>query len=378
MASGGHRRDVVGPALLILAGILLLMNTTGLLPWEIWGELTRFWPVLIILWGIGVIFGQSRAMGWALGTAALIGVVALVVWTIGSAGSGQFGEYGAGPKLTQSYSVSGSVYNPASVRLTVDIAAADMYITAVPVPGGDILTAEAAYHTEEAKPSLSQLMAGSALEIRYATSKGARSFWPLVWNRKAVHRLQLGRPDLPTALDLSVAAGRIDAELGSTAVTDVDINVGGGTATARFGAPAVGTAPDAWQGAGRRLKFDVGAGTADIAGIGNTAIGSIDGDVGSGTAKLDFDYEGSLAARRIDGRVQVGAGTLVVNVPRGMGVSLAASVGAGAVHVNGQKQGSAGVGSSVTWESPDYYAAGASLRMSVQVGAGKIEVNTGR
>lgn len=359
---------------MILAGVLLLMNTTGMMPWSIWGELTRFWPVLIILWGIGIIFGQSKAMGWALGAAAIIGVGALVVWAIGGINSGDLSDPGAEPKLRQSYSVSGSQYNPAAVRLTVDVAAADMYITGAPAPTGDIITAQAAYHTEDAEPNLSSLMAGSTLEIRYATARNARSFFPLVWNRKAVHRVELGRPDLPTALDLRVAAGRIDARLGPTAVTDVDINVGGGTAVASFAAPAAGTAPVA----GRRLKFDVGAGTVDIAGIGNTGVASVDGNVGSGTAKLDFGYDAALASRRIDGRVEVGAGTLVVNVPRGMGLALTANVGAGSVLVDGSKQGPRSVGSSVNWESPDYYTAATTLRMTVHVGAGKVEVNTGR
>ncbi|OPZ64297.1 MAG: hypothetical protein BWY85_01227 [Firmicutes bacterium ADurb.Bin506] len=374
MASGGYRRDIVGPVLLILAGILLLMNTTGMLPWAIWGELVRFWPVLIILWGIGIIFGQSRAIGWALGSAALIGVVALVVWTIGSMGSGGFAEFGSEPKLRQSFSVSSSEYDPAAVRLTVDVAAADTYITAAPAATGQIVSAEAKYHTEASKPVLSKMMVGSTLELRYATSKTPHSFWPLVWNGKDVHRLELGRPDLPTALDLSVAAGRIEAELGRTAVTDVTITVGGGTALARFASPGDGAAP----GYGRRLKFDVGAGTVDISGIGNTQITSVDGDVGSGTAKLDFGYEGSPTARRIEGRLEVGAGTLVVNVPRGIGLALVADVGAGSVYVNGSKQGGRSVGSSVTWESPDYYSAGSTLRLTVHVGAGKIEVNTGR
>ncbi len=45
---------------LMFGGILLLFNTFGIIPWEIWQVLLRFWPVLIIVAGIQMILGGSR------------------------------------------------------------------------------------------------------------------------------------------------------------------------------------------------------------------------------------------------------------------------------------------------------------------------------
>jgi len=56
-----YRPSLVGPILLISAGVVLLLNQAGRLPWAIWGTLWRFWPVILILAGLEVIVGVSRS-----------------------------------------------------------------------------------------------------------------------------------------------------------------------------------------------------------------------------------------------------------------------------------------------------------------------------
>lgn len=56
-----YRPSLVGPILLIAAGVVLLLNQTGRLPWAVWGTLWRFWPVILILIGLEVIVGLSRS-----------------------------------------------------------------------------------------------------------------------------------------------------------------------------------------------------------------------------------------------------------------------------------------------------------------------------
>ncbi|MFA5135923.1 MAG: DUF5668 domain-containing protein [Patescibacteria group bacterium] len=47
--------------LFICIGLILLFNTMGYVSWDIWEELLRFWPVLLILWGVEVMLGKSIA-----------------------------------------------------------------------------------------------------------------------------------------------------------------------------------------------------------------------------------------------------------------------------------------------------------------------------
>jgi hypothetical protein len=49
--------------LLVLVGGVLLLQNLGVIPWELWLELWRLWPVLIIAFGLNLIVGGVRP-GW--------------------------------------------------------------------------------------------------------------------------------------------------------------------------------------------------------------------------------------------------------------------------------------------------------------------------
>ncbi|MBI4200806.1 MAG: hypothetical protein HY531_00780 [Chloroflexi bacterium] len=65
--------------LLIAIGTVLLLQTLGVLPWGLWWELWRFWPVLLIIAGVALILG-TRA---PLLTSAI--VIVLVLGTVAAA-----------------------------------------------------------------------------------------------------------------------------------------------------------------------------------------------------------------------------------------------------------------------------------------------------
>ena len=51
---------MVAAFLLIIIGSLFLLNNFGLLPWSVWADLWRFWPLFLIFWGFQMIFGRSK------------------------------------------------------------------------------------------------------------------------------------------------------------------------------------------------------------------------------------------------------------------------------------------------------------------------------
>lgn len=59
--TGRPTAGLVIPLVLIGAGVVLLLNTLGILPWESWSQIGRFWPVVVIAFGLSVLWKNLRS-----------------------------------------------------------------------------------------------------------------------------------------------------------------------------------------------------------------------------------------------------------------------------------------------------------------------------
>ncbi len=57
-----RRRSFAGPLVLITLGVVFLLETMGVLRWSGLGHLfARYWPLLIILWGVAKLYDHYQA-----------------------------------------------------------------------------------------------------------------------------------------------------------------------------------------------------------------------------------------------------------------------------------------------------------------------------
>lgn len=77
-------RSFAGPVVLILLGLLLLLGTMGFLHWEgLWLLFARYWPALLILWGVIKIIEYEQAKRAGLPTRGIgAGGIFLVIFLI--------------------------------------------------------------------------------------------------------------------------------------------------------------------------------------------------------------------------------------------------------------------------------------------------------
>lgn len=54
-----HHGNVFLALILVFIGAIFLLNNFNILPWSIWNSLWKFWPVILIAWGLQVIFKGS-------------------------------------------------------------------------------------------------------------------------------------------------------------------------------------------------------------------------------------------------------------------------------------------------------------------------------
>ena len=77
---GSYRKRKAGiPIFGILvtsAGIILLLNTIGVIDWEVWADLWRLWPALLVLVGLKILIGSfSPLISILVSIAAIAGAV---------------------------------------------------------------------------------------------------------------------------------------------------------------------------------------------------------------------------------------------------------------------------------------------------------------
>ncbi len=82
---------------LLFLGVVFLLQTLNVLPWALWGTLWRFWPVLIIIIGLGILLRRSNVWLVSLLILAILGAcLGIAIW--------QHGASLTGGVVTKSYS----------------------------------------------------------------------------------------------------------------------------------------------------------------------------------------------------------------------------------------------------------------------------------
>ena len=72
-------RHLVGPLMLLGAGVLLLLNNLQIVPWSVWREIWPYWPVLLVLLGLEAIVTGRVAWGTLVLLVLLLPILGLVV-----------------------------------------------------------------------------------------------------------------------------------------------------------------------------------------------------------------------------------------------------------------------------------------------------------
>ncbi|MDP6509949.1 MAG: DUF5668 domain-containing protein [Dehalococcoidia bacterium] len=74
-------RFSLGAFILIVLEVVFLLQNLGIVSWQVWGVLWRFWPVILILIGVNIVWGRhSRWLMPAVSAIAVVGVVGAAVW----------------------------------------------------------------------------------------------------------------------------------------------------------------------------------------------------------------------------------------------------------------------------------------------------------
>jgi hypothetical protein len=238
-----HGVGVTGPFILISLGLVLLLQQLNLIHWSLWEVALRLWPLLIIAVGADILVARRSFLG---AVASLLVLLALLVGGIYLMGAGSAAR---GEKLA-SEEVAFTLGDASSgdIQLSQDAGTMNLKPLAGDSPNvveGTIRQSpnEEATTQHEFSGTVVRVVIQSRWPQSYFFHSDIENAWDLALTRR-----------IPLALDLSLGAGKIDADLTGLTVRSVDVKIGAGQLDLTLPSGSSGT----------DVTVSIGAGSAKI------------------------------------------------------------------------------------------------------------------
>ncbi len=216
-----ERHGLVWPVILIGAGVVLMLNNTGVLPWGIWQTLFGLWPVLLIAAGLDLLLGRHSAWGALLAAVLVLVVLAGAVWA-GLARTEQATTF-------RTETVSQALGGAKSAEVEVNFGVGSLMIGALPEATGNLVEGALALAPgETVVPNFRRSGDTARYELKSHGTWRAPFLQPgTVWPADKVWKLALSR-DVPLELRVHPGVGRSVLDLSDLTITrlEVDGNVG--------------------------------------------------------------------------------------------------------------------------------------------------------
>jgi predicted membrane protein len=275
-------RDIVWAIFLIFLGSIFLLNTTGVLSWDVWRYILNYWPVLLILGGLKMILGSS-----IISTVILSVISFLIFLLIGLC------TYTASKDITSPFLNSISFFCNVSDSQSAEPLSKEINVTQEEYPEieelnydinlgiseftltDDIdqyLKLNADYTTDIGEPELNITEKEEILNLSVKEKSGS---FPFINLKTPEYDIKIGSDLLSDILiDNGVGSGKI--ELSEQFIRTLSINTGTGDIDLFLGFNSIPT---------ENLNLDIGTGSISLT-IPNNVGYEIDYNVGVGEIRL--------------------------------------------------------------------------------------------
>jgi len=293
-----RHRSFVGPTILIVLGVVLLLMR--LYPdFNVWWALWRYWPVILILVGLGKIWDsyywrshEGQGAPWITGTGIawilLLVFFVFAAWHYGGWRRYDDGRWGWGhPWAWDNRGFAGEAQDTQAVELqgakTADV---DLNIPAgqLTLTGGSsrLLDANFRYDRRDEKPNVNYSVSGDRGQLRInQNGNNWNNHWDSggnYWDLKVAN-------NMPLDLHLEMGAGRSDLRLNGVNVKDIDVHMGAGQLDLDLTGPRTQNVEATIEGgvgqATVRLPKNVGVRVDATGGIGSVETSGLHKDGGS-------------------------------------------------------------------------------------------------
>jgi hypothetical protein len=137
----------IGPAILITLGIIFLLNNFGVLPWDIWTNIWKFWPVILILVGIEALIGQNISIRTLFILLALVFLIPLFF---------AVNPFTKNPLATETLTITEPLGSLAKSKIIIDLPATNLDLKAAATGSNKLIEGKISFSKAANKPKISK------------------------------------------------------------------------------------------------------------------------------------------------------------------------------------------------------------------------------
>lgn len=285
-------RFSVAGLILVFFGVLFLLQSLGVVSWAIWGTLWRFWPVILIVLGLGILWGSRNPLPvLLLSLVLLVGPVVIAI-VIGG------GTSSPGPV---NYSLPLSRVERTQVE--INVGAGDLMLGSLPESSQNLVEASAA-------PDMSQdFRISGGTGILALTVPGQHVIGAPIGQRIRLEADLSTR--VPVELRVKTGASTSQVDLKSLKVTKLTLDIGASRLDLQL--PSNAGATDATVKAGVAevhvtIPLGVAARISLSSGLSSVSIDSRFPKIGAVYQSADY----ATASNKVDLRIDAGVSSIVV------------------------------------------------------------------
>lgn len=213
---------------LITIGIILLLNTTGVLSWRFWFELFKLWPILLITTGISIIFsGTERKKFIADGIGYIVFLLAVIFSLLGYTKQISFSFINSNGRLVEyEQTVDSNDITKPLHSLNLQVHAGKMiFLDEQKIQGNNAVTIQGKYSESVSnKPNGSVIEQGEFTSIEFESANGGFGIFG-----SEEYEFSVSEFHNPKNLTLSVGAGDAQLSLKNDSYEQIEIETGTGS-----------------------------------------------------------------------------------------------------------------------------------------------------
>lgn len=289
---------IFGAFYLIIIGVIFLLNTTGVLPWSVWINILKFWPLFIVSAGIGLIFGGNRILkliGSLIGLGIFLVILALAIFNPFVNGWSLIPLTSNSQTTNYSYEIKDSEYTNIKARnFNINLPLGEVNITDDSF--SNFLTLDAKYYSQSERPEIVKSVDENTLNTEV---KNVQNNTFNLNGNGPQYNFVIGRLLLPTSFNLKLGAGNTNVNLDKLKVKQFNAEVGAGNLEVTFtnaSTPSDGISLKSGLGNIKiTLSKEIGVKLVYKVGLGNLTLNNSKLTSGSGNGTVTTtNYEDSI------------------------------------------------------------------------------------